>query len=830
MKNQLLKRSWLLCAAWMLCGTAAFAQTPQGQAPSESEQTQQADQNAADEAQNGETAQQPAKSIYDDSSLKPRDIYNLAVGQLDENQFVTAIEGFSRARDLAAYDNELRYAAAFNLGHAYAQKAEAAGDIHGLDEQALEGVIADLTMSVAWMRDAVKQRPSLKEARGNLEIVLKRLLNAKDVMMQKYNTLEKQIDATIAMQRGIRENARMLSERLMQANNMRDPIAFQDDFKALAGTQRETMTQANLTADYLINAQAQIDSKPEDQRSQEEAFRGFQLQAASPLLETARQAMANARRQMRQLSMQDSLRLSNRAFQLLKQVREQLESPLAVLQHIAEDETGFVRLASAKHVFETPELLAKKKAAAQDQEIVIPPWLDNDLLNDSQVDVLTRTNRVVEFLNAVVESADQQAQPQDPKQAEAAREQIEQLREALPLIRDAASEMQSSTQRLEMNDYEGAANHGTRALELLALAMERFADLKHLIEIAYATQLQADVFVKGDLGAESEHLLTRAQQREFLTKNLELNRDRLERLATLLAKEAAKATQPAPGPNGQPQELSQEQLQQIQQQFEFAEKLRTDARDAIVRMQNTVQQPSTDGGDEIVPTDPEQAVWGDLTADAEIAQKSLEQLRILFFTVIEHIQELLRQQTETLDRTNDAASSLPENLETTLPPIIDRQRIHEITSDKLAEILTEQAKQIQQQAAQMPQQNGQDPQAMANLYAQAASELQAASTAMRQAQTDLSNEEHLFTEAIEQQNTAIEHIQKALELLQPPQQNQQQQQQQQDQQQQQQQQQQQKMSKEQADKKIQQIRSRDQERRKSKEKDGSGMPAVEKDW
>ena len=56
---------------------------------------------------------------------------------------------------------------------------------------------------------------------------------------------------------------------------------------------------------------------------------------------------------------------------------------------------------------------------------------------------------------------------------------------------------------------------------------------------------------------------------------------------------------------------------------------------------------------------------------------------------------------------------------------------------------------------------------------------------------------------------------------------QQQEQQQQDQQKQQQQQ---KMSKEQADKKIQQIRSRDQERRKSKDRSEGSMPVVEKDW
>ena len=38
------------------------------------------------------------------------------------------------------------------------------------------------------------------------------------------------------------------------------------------------------------------------------------------------------------------------------------------------------------------------------------------------------------------------------------------------------------------DDAEGALRHGAQSVELLALAMERFADLKHLVEIAYRSQ------------------------------------------------------------------------------------------------------------------------------------------------------------------------------------------------------------------------------------------------------------------------------------------------------------------------------------------------------
>ncbi len=830
MKRQVLKRLiWVAGAAAVLMASGAYAQDP-ANPQADPQQQPAAAQQVQDEADASASKTEPVKSIYDDEKLKPRDIYNLALEQLNNKAFDIAIDGFSRARnDALTFDNDLRYASSYNLAHAYAQRAAAAGDVNNLDENALNKVIEDMTMSVAWFRDAAQQRPSMEAASGNLEIMLKRLLAAKDVMAQKYNTLEKQLDGILAVERAIRENSRVLSERLVKANANRDPVAFQDDFKGLAKIQREALTQTNLTAENLENALMKIESKAEDQRTQEEAFRGFQLKSADPLLESARQAMAGARRQLRDLSIDDALRLTNKAFNMVKQAREQLENPLAVLGHIMEDETGFVRIASAKQMYQTPELFEKYKKQVQRDDLTEPPWLTVDLLSDNQIDTLVRTNRLVTLLrSAVTEAAAQQQEPQDPKQAEAEKEQREQIKEALPFVENAASSMQIVTQKLEASDFKGAVEEGGKAIEQLSLAMERFADLKHLIEIAYASHSKAELIVRGELGEQSD-LLSRAQQREFLGELLKFNIDRLERLASLLSKEAAKANQQAmPQQGGQQGAPSEEQLQQIQQLFEHAENLRAQALGALQRMNSTVSEQAPEGVDEtIVPQNISDAVWSDLTADADEAHKSLEELRILFFTVVEHIQELLRQQTKTMDQTTDAASETSEaELAAKLAPIVDRQRMHEITSDKLSEVLTKQAEEIQAKGAGQQPQGGQDPAEIAQRYRQAASELQVASTSMRQIQNDLQAEKPLFTESLEGQKTAIEHIQKALEYLQPPQQQQQQQQQEQQQQQQQQQ----KMSKEQIDKKIQQIRSRDQERRKSKDARAAGMPTVEKDW
>ena len=808
---------------------------------------------------------QAPKSIYDDASLKPRDMFNLANDELARGEYDVAIEGFSRARDEASFDNELRYAAAYNLGFAYAAKAESLGAIDGLDEGGLESAIEWLSSSVAWFRDAVRQRPSLDEARGNLEIVLKRQLNAQDLMAQKFNTPERQLDALIAAQREIRESARALSQQIAGTSAERDPISFQNDFRAIARMQREAMTAGNLAAENIANAKALIESKTEEARTQEEAYRKFQFEAVIPLLDQARQYMGSARRQMRDMSMDDALRQTNKAFYALKQAREQLDDPLRILSHISEDEQNFVRLAEANAVFKSPERLAEYRAKTQNAEAVLPPWLNEALLSDTQQDVLERTKRVASFLDAVV-SADVSGTEQSGAEAEAAAEQRAQIGEALPLIRRAAEEMAAADGAVLRDDAEGALRHGAKSVELLALAMERFADLKHLVEIAYRSQKAMSGVVAGDIGSESPHLLSREQQKGLLSPALATNIERLERLSAALAKASAKAiaevNKAAQSAQGQAAAQGQgdalkaqidEQIAETQKFFEHAETLRAEAQAAMKRMAAVVdaydatEPGSTDvggtategtGAGGIVPATAEDAVWGELSEDDELAGSHLEQLRMLFFTIAEHVEELLRQQMSTLDTTTDVSTLVGDEQSMKLPAVVDRQRVHELTATQLARAITEQSEKMRAQAEQA-QQGGEQAQEMAQRYGQAASEIEVAAASMRQAQTDLQSEDRLFSEALAQQKEAAEHLEKALEWLQPPQQQQQQQQQNDQQQQQndeqqqnaQQQKAQQKMSKEQAEKKIEQIRSRDQARRKARESrnEGSGMPVVN-DW
>ncbi len=844
---------WCLAGMLVVLPFSALAQDQNESAP----QTQPSvAQNAPDaDATSDNDANQPSqeetKSIYDDPSLKPRDVYNLALDKLNVKRFDEAIEGFSRARDDAGKDNELRFSAAYNLAMTYAARADAKGDPNQADEAALQAMVADLELSIAWFRDAVRQRPSIDEARQNLEIVLKRSRAVADILQQKFNTLEHQIEAVLGAQQNIRNQTRSLSEQVQNDEAQNDPSNFRADFKSLASIQRQTLTDANLVAENAADALAKLEAVPEEERAQEDAMRAFQLKMATPILEQARQQMAHARSRLRDLSMADAWRLVNQAYYLLKQAREQFDEPLATLQHLIQDQGECVRLVTTRMMLVSPETLQAMRDKNPEADIKLPNWLNLPLLADTQADALTRTNRLVALLEAMSEGAKnslQNDQQQDPAQTEQIRAQIEQIDAALPLIREAADAMQAATAEISEDDMPKTREVGEKALKKLALAAERFADLKHLIEIAYATQTALSPVVAGavETGEKDENgvpvktQLSREEQKMLLSEGVASNIDRLVRLSDLLATEAAK-TMDAQAQAAQGQPVSDEQKQQIQQMFEMAEVLRKNAEDANRRLAQKMLEPQNQETSEItanadVTTDIEQAPaleqnqengeWVELAEDAKIAEESLEQLRMIFFTVVEHVAELMRQQEKTLDQMTDIVSEPIPDAEKVFDPVVDRERVHEMTAEKLAEVLQEQSKKMQSGEGQQGDQAQMAE--MAQRYTQAASELQVAATAMRQVGSDLTGEEKHPKEAIEGQQTALEHIKNALELLQPPQQQQQQQQQEQQQQQQQQQQQ---MSQDQVDKKSQQIRSREQERRKQREqRQGNNMPTVEKDW
>jgi hypothetical protein len=203
----------------------------------------------------------------------------------------------------------------------------------------------------------------------------------------------------------------------------------------------------------------------------------------------------------------------------------------------------------------------------------------------------------------------------------------------------------------------------------------------------------------------------------------------------------------------------------------------------------------------------------------------------LFFSVIEHLQDLIRKQGETRDQTS-AAHMEPDDVRAPkLPGIAGRQDQHGQLAKAITDALAAQADAAAK--AQDPQQQQQG-----KAMAAAADEVRLAQNDMADAKRVLdkavseTNQSHSLEPVTKSQASALEHLMNALKLLQPPQQQKQDQQKQdekkdkekdkQDQQQQQQQQQQGGAG--------QRARDEDARRQKERREREGGGDSVEKDW
>ena len=162
---------------------------------------------------------------------------------------------------------------------------------------------------------------------------------------------------------------------------------------------------------------------------------------------------------------------------------------------------------------------------------------------------------------------------------------------------------------------------------------------------------------------------------------------------------------------------------------------------------------------------------------AQTAEAKLVELQRLFFSVPEHLKQLIRDQGETADRTAEAVAMDDLARRPALPPLVQREREHEQLGDAIAQAIAAQADAAAQQAQQA--QPGQPaPQANPNLQ-EAAREVRNAVVSMQDAAETLGKAADPsatmsfdLSPVQDAQKTAIEHLENALRLLQPPKQQQ----------------------------------------------------------
>ena len=741
------------------------------------------------------------------AELTPRERYNQGLGQLVAGNDEAAAEDFLAARDTAGPDPELRYRAAFNLGLALA--AGVAPDAPP------ETAIETLRQSAAWFNDAVRLAPvGDDDARINLELVSQRILVLAD-QLNEGDRLESRLDRLTDDQRGVRDQVRQLLAAVEAEGAGTEPLGFKSEFDALASRERTLMAEIGETIELAAEERLFIEQLPDEQRTPEQQGRAYQLAGVADYLERARQSLSDARRLLRRLTGERAHRRADAALAEMKRAREQLFDPVTVLKSVGRDQSTLIDHAAA---------LAANAGAIRLQQGP-PPWLTHAHLAERQHDAAARTGGVLGRFDALTATGTAVENTQeDPT--------VRVVAMATPILDDGLAAMRAAIRALESDDAATALPEQNRASAALREAIEQFAGLRDLIELAYAGQQGIVSLLTPGEEESSSADLSPADRARAITAVANANQRRLERLGALLQEEAdASAAQVAPE-DTDASAADQQARQAEAERYQLAGALRTTAMAGLATLVAEVAAILDGAGEETVARE----------AAAETLT-SLTELRRLFFSIVEHLHELHAEQTSTHDTTAtlqfEASADAVDALAAGLGLAAQRQSDHAQMADALAMALAEQADATNAAAAEQGSPaSGESAQDAAARLVEAAEEVRKAGGRMHGAGTLLadavaraSNMSPELEPALTDQGAAIEHLENALRALSPPDEDQQGQG---DQQQQQQAQSQpredEQMSQRQALKRLQAIRDREAERQRRRQSDPARAEPVEKDW
>jgi hypothetical protein len=711
-----------------------------------------------------------------------RDRYNEGVAALTKSDYDAAEKALLDARSQAGVDPELRFRAAYDLGMAFAAHA----DQKRIGKDADLATALDLAQqAVSWFGDADRLRPGDADTRTNLGIARAKVQAISDELRKGEGKLEARLDRLLGEQRGVLDEARGAWLAIKEAGGS-DPLAQQGTLTHLADRERGVVAEAGVVGDLAADEIDAIGKKPEDKRSDEEKVRVIQLKNLDLYLMEGRTRITEARRKLQQLAAEDGVARAEAALTALKRAREQLLDPIAVLRLVAQDELAVLQ--DTAHADTKGFDLGTKAGAGDDRgPAVLPGWLEPPVIGERQGGIRDRLEEVRARLQAAADAppppapagtpanASPAPPPQDPKQQKL----LERVKAALPAVGDASAAMDQARQALAGKQVKPALEHEQAAIAALGRAIEQFSDLKQLVELAWAEH-QALLQLLAPEAAKQLDAATRSRQtHELLSHNL----GRMPRIAELIADDLAqldeqakqieaKATAAGPAPGAGPGtgsgagsaaadpqkaqiEQARHQLEQARQQMQRAEELRGKAATALAALDKAL------------------AGSADPMPPAKQADTELTELRKLFFSVIEHLQELIRDQGETRDQTSAASGEDDFTRGPKLPGLVDRQDGHGQMAKAITDALAQQADAAGKQPQQGPQQGGQqgpDPKALAG-----------AADEVRQSQGDMTDAKATLVKArdtktaseslapgVKSQGKAIEHLENALKLLQPP--------------------------------------------------------------
>ena len=590
-----------------------------------------------------------------------------------------------------------------------------------------------------------------EDARVNLEVVLRRIQQLAD-QLNEGNRLEARLDRIIDDQRGIRDGLRRLLGEVEAEGAAAEPTGYQDAFDSLAVRERALLAEASDIADLAAEERAHIEAQGEEQMTPEQRTRALQLQGLDEYLQRARQSLSDTRRRLRRLEGERAHRRGDTALAELKRAREQLLDPVSVLKAIARDQLSVLAHTQALAALDSTEIAVQAGLEGE-----APAWLTARHLGNRQEDAAARTGGILRQMEAVVDlPAGDSGDPQAARTVAAAGE-------AVPLLEGALESMRTVLTTLDNGALVGAVRAQSDALRALNRAIERFAGLRDLIELAYADQGRVVGLLTPPEDEEGVAELSAEERAGMVGAAVGDNRERLSRLEPLLAESLGEATNEDGGT-----ETDAAAAAAARERYELAEALRAAALEALKAVTEQLDVAGAPGATPLAP--------------AREALGHLEALRRLFFSIVEHLQALLAEQTDTHDRTATLQfESQVDEMAATLGLVGERQGGHAAVADALGEALAQQADATPEPAGDSgtPPAAGGESAAVGTQaagVAEAAREVRAAAGRMHGAQAVIADALQRAASmspdlepALGDQSAAMEHVENAIRLLQPPQ-------------------------------------------------------------
>jgi hypothetical protein len=692
--------------------------------------------------------------------------YDEGVAAIAAKKWEDASRLLIEARDGAGGDDELRFRAAYNLGVAHAGLAESQGDQP-------EKAIASLGQAVAWFRSALSGRPDDADARHDLQVSIRRLALLEDRARAGQNALEGRLGALIRAARDLRDAVRGVMEKQRARGAAADPLAFQGDLDGLAAQARVLLADAGAVSDLASDEMGRIDARKAGERPREEKVRAVQLRNLDRWVQRARAALSDLARSLARLDATLGHERAEEGLDALKRAEEQLRDPVAILRAIVGDELTLSAdtraLAAARRAGRELDGAAPAKA---------PVWLTPAHLGEAQARARDRLGETAARLQAAVDA------PEETKAAAGApgagtgdadadvgrrARALAMAREALPHLHQSSMAMDAAGEALVADRPDEAVGSEERAVEELASAIERFADLRGLVDLAWAEQGQVVSLLTppapSSRGAAAAPAMTAEERARAVTAATGRNRERVGRMAGLIAEEKAALARSAesadrpPAPGGHagaaPADPAAAQKARAQREarralFDRAEALRGRAAAALARVAS-------------------QAARGAALSPARDALARLTELRDLLLSVVERMEELVREQAETRDRTATAQASSGEERGAALPPLARRQNEHAAMGEALSRALASQADDASARTS------GPEAADAAKRLREAAGEVQAgagemagAADALGKARDQAATMSVDLTPTLDNQQKALGHLEEALRLLKPP--------------------------------------------------------------